>query len=353
MPLSTGELEELEYLCKELEEAFRDVAHGDDITHYLHCKFNHNVEIHKRANELGLTPALLKNEGWEFMNAVDKRFILNHTNRGGTPGRKPKSKVSNCNHNIAGLNLHQKSQKTTSKKSNTYSPNGPKDPREQEEPESTEPLESRSTLNIPSSSVSEIAEVYQPSTQNPQSHKTILDTVYETDEDDEDFHPGDGMDDSDEEYEYESNEDEEEFEEYETEDETEDGESEATTKDSQLLKEITNRKQRWERYQSMTNKDLAKECENYGLTKSGTKYELITRLTYYKDEQEAKMEEWRKGLDSSQKKRNSDVIFQLFRLMIHQMFQAYNLEEARKIRVSGERKKPKKLSSEDLFGGLK
>jgi hypothetical protein len=55
--------------------------------------FHHHQELHQRAAELGLTPALLKNEGWENMNKHHRRFIYRHSPHGGQPGRKRKPQL--------------------------------------------------------------------------------------------------------------------------------------------------------------------------------------------------------------------------------------------------------------------
>lgn len=88
---------EYEKEMKTFCDAWLSRAYAPQTTKYLHCRFFHYLEIHKRARELGLAPSLLKNEGWEAMNKVDRAFFSHHSTLGAMVGRKRTLKA-NGNH---------------------------------------------------------------------------------------------------------------------------------------------------------------------------------------------------------------------------------------------------------------
>jgi len=60
-------------LARDAEEAFHARYRGARVTHYLHCFFYHHEE---------------KQEGWEKMNDVDRRFIERHSTHRAAVGAK-------------------------------------------------------------------------------------------------------------------------------------------------------------------------------------------------------------------------------------------------------------------------
>ena len=64
---------------------YGEINSEQQILHYLHCVFHHHKEIHRQAAELGITPAMQKNEGWENVNKHHRRFVYRHSPHGGQP----------------------------------------------------------------------------------------------------------------------------------------------------------------------------------------------------------------------------------------------------------------------------